>query len=177
MQSKVAVYIDSSNLFYTQSNFLNWWLDPGKLLKYIGKWGDVIEASYYMSLFDGSSPGKDKFRRFLSYVGYSVIARPVKHIQQEDGTIKDKCDLDIKIATDMLMAVDLYDIAVLVSGDGDFCCVLEALKARGKEFRVLSTDRIIARELRELAGMNYIDLENIRSDVERDDKEEDNGLE
>lgn len=172
MQSKIAVYVDSSNLFFTQKNFLGWWVDPGKILTYLKRYGEVVEANYYMSLFDGSTPGKDKFRRFLSYVGYSVIARQVKHIECADGTTKDKCDLDIKIATDMLMAVDLYDMAVLVSGDGDFCCVLEALKARGKEFKVLSTDRIISRELRELAGMNYIDLDTIRDEIERDDKGE-----
>jgi uncharacterized LabA/DUF88 family protein len=172
MQNKIAVYIDSSNLFFTQKNFLNFWVDPSKLLTYLSQYGEIVSAGYYMSIFDGSSPGKDKFRRFLSYVGYSVIARPVKHITCADGEVKDKCDLDIKIATDMLMAVDNYDMAVLVSGDGDFCCVLEALQARGKEFKVLSTDRIISRELRELSGMNYIDLDSIRSEIEKEEKGE-----
>jgi uncharacterized LabA/DUF88 family protein len=170
MQNKIAVYVDSSNLFFTQKSFLGWWCDPQKILQYLSQYGEIVYAGYYMSLFDGSSPGKDKFRRFLSYVGYSVIARSVKHIECVDGTTKDKCDLDIKIATDMLMAVDNYDMAVLISGDGDFCCVLEALQARGKEFKVLSTDRIISRELRELAGMNYIDLSTIRAEIEKEGK-------
>jgi uncharacterized LabA/DUF88 family protein len=56
---------------------------------------------------------------------------------------------------------------MLVSGNGDFERSLQLLRARGKRFIVLSTQGFVARELREVAGMHFIDFQDIRASVER----------
>ena len=63
--------------------------------------------------------------------------------------------------------IDGYDMAVLVSGDGDFRRPLELLRTRGKQFLVISTHGTFARELREVAGRHFVDLCDIRSCVEQ----------
>jgi uncharacterized LabA/DUF88 family protein len=68
----------------------------------------------------------------------------------------------------MFNTIDHYDLAMLVSGDGDFARPLQLLWARGKRFIVLSTQGFVARELREVAGMHCIDFPDIREQVERD---------
>ena len=50
--------------------------------------------------------------------------------------------MDVEIVLDMFNTVDSYDMAILVSGDGDFERALNLLRARGKRFIVVSTDEI-----------------------------------
>ena len=68
--------------------------------------------------------------------------------------------------------VDRYDVAVLISGDGDFERALQQLKSRGKEVKVISTRGLVANELVYTAGVNYIDLLSIKEIVERKTLEE-----
>ncbi len=63
--------------------------------------------------------------------------------------------------------IDSYDIAVLVSGDGDFDRALQLLKARGKRSIVISTTGFIAGELRATAGRHYIDLKDLEADIKK----------
>jgi uncharacterized LabA/DUF88 family protein len=96
------------------------------------------------------------------------VTKQLKTIMQADSTPTQKANLDIEIVLDMFNTIDHYDMAVLVSGDGDFERPLQLLRARGKRFLVLSTHGFVARELREVAGMHYVDFEDIRERVERD---------
>jgi uncharacterized LabA/DUF88 family protein len=61
-------------------------------------------------------------------------------------------------------------MAVLISGDGDFERPLQLLRARGKRFLVMSTQGMIAEEIRREAGMHYIDFQDIRTEVEKPEK-------
>jgi uncharacterized LabA/DUF88 family protein len=56
---------------------------------------------------------------------------------------------------------------VLISGDGDFDRVLELLKSRGKQMRIIACDGLVAHELRAVAGRHYIGFEEIRKEVEK----------
>lgn len=67
----------------------------------------------------------------------------------------------------MFNTIDSYDLAVLVSGDGDFDRALQLLKARGKKFVVISTSGFIAGELRATAGRHYIDLKEIETEIKK----------
>ena len=76
--------------------------------------------------------------------------------------------MDIEIVLDMFNTIEHYDMAVLVSGDGDFERPMNLLKARGKRYLVMATRMFIARELREAVGMHYEDFRDIRELVEKD---------
>ena len=101
-------------------------------------------------------------------MGFSVVSKPIKTIYDtKTGTIKKKANLDIEIVLDMFNTIDSYDLAVLVSGDGDFDRALQLLKARGKKSVVISTTGFIASELRATAGRHYIDLKDIEADIRK----------
>jgi len=104
----------------------------------------------------------------LNHMGYSVIQKPVKHILQEDGSYKSKASMDMIMGRDICLGLNNYDMLVLVSGDGDFTCIIEALKNLGKTFKVFSTANVMSRELREFVGQNFIELATIREEIERD---------
>lgn len=163
---KVAVFLDGANCFYTQKT-LGWQIDTEKLLDYCKNFGDIAEAIYYTGV-NGENNQK-KFLDKLAYIGYSLVTKPIKTMRDHvTGQITQKANLDIDIVLDMFNMIDRYDMAILISGDGDFERALQQLKSRGKEIKVISTKGCVAAELVYTAGINYIDLTNIRGEVERE---------
>ena len=59
-----------------------------------------------------------------------------------------------------------YDVAVLLTGDGDFERPVEVLRARGKRVVVASIPEMTSYELRNAAD-TYVDLGSLRDQVER----------
>jgi uncharacterized LabA/DUF88 family protein len=68
----------------------------------------------------------------------------------------------------MFSTVDQYDRVILFSGDGDFERAIELLRAKNTHITVVSTEGMIARELRNVTD-RYIDLNAIRSYIEKAD--------
>ena len=167
---RVSIFVDGANIFYMQKDTLRWWIDLHKLLKWIESktQGEIVDAFYYVGEEQPPDDRQQAFLSALTRIGYSVITKELKNIVQSDGRVVRKANLDIEIVLDMFNTVDNYDMAVLMSGDGDFERPLKLLRARGKRVLVLSTEGFIARELREVAGMHFVDFENIREEVQKD---------
>jgi uncharacterized LabA/DUF88 family protein len=163
----ISVYVDGANFFYMQRNKLGWWIDTEKLLDFIKAKGDIVDAFYYVGKDIPPEARQDAFLKALTYMGYSLVTKDLKTVIQEDGSEKRKANLDIEIVLDMFNTIEHYDMAVLVSGDGDFERPLQLLRARGKKFLVMSTQGFVAREIREVAGMHFIDFEDIKDEVEK----------
>lgn len=169
---RVAVFLDGANFFYTQKK-LGWHIDAKRILDHCRQFGDVIEAVYYTGT--SAENGQKKYHDRLAYFGYSLVTKPVKTIyDQASGESIQKANLDIEIVLDMFNMIDLYDIAVLISGDGDFERAIRQLKSRGKEVKVISTRGCVANELVHATGINYIDILTIKEEVERKVSNEDN---
>ena len=66
----------------------------------------------------------------------------------------------------MFNTVDQYDRVVLFSGDGDFERAIELLRSKSTHITVVSTDGMIARELRN-ATDRYMDLNEIKNFIEK----------
>ena len=101
-------------------------------------------------------------------MGYSVVTKPNKTIfDAKTGTTRKKANLDIEIVLDMFNTIENYDMAILVSGDGDFERAMQLLKSRGKQIKA-STTNFVATELRKVAGMHFIDFADIAIQLEKD---------
>ncbi|HVJ83892.1 MAG TPA: NYN domain-containing protein [Planctomycetia bacterium] len=164
---RISVFIDGANFFYMQKDRLHWWIDPKKLLNWIRKRGDVVDAYYYVGVDQNADPQQDNFLKALTYMGYCLVTKELKTVTLPDGTDKRKANLDIEIVLDMFNTIDHYDMAVLLSGDADFERPLQLLRARGKKFLVMSTQGFVAREIRAVAGMHFMDFQEIREHVEK----------
>jgi uncharacterized LabA/DUF88 family protein len=68
----------------------------------------------------------------------------------------------------MFNTVDQYDRVILFSGDGDFERAIELLRSKNTHITVVSTEGMIARELRN-ATDRYIDLNDVREYIEKND--------
>lgn len=162
---RIAVFLDGANCFYAQRD-LGWSIDAEKLLNYCKGFGDVVEAIYYSGESDNTK--QRGFLNKLAYIGYSLETKPVKTIRNyETGESMQKANLDVEMVLDMFNMIDRYDMAILISGDGDFERAIRLLKSRGKEVKVISTRTNVATELVHATGINYIELLAIREQIER----------
>ena len=162
---KVAVFLDGSNCFYAQRK-MGWSIDAEKLLDFCKGFGEVIEATYYTGVAPESN--QKKYHDKLAYIGYSLVTKPVKTMyDQATGQTTQKANLDTEIVLDMFNMIDRYDMAILISGDGDFERAVQQLKSRGKEVKVISSKGLVAAELVYAVGINYIDMVSIRESIAR----------
>ncbi len=167
---KIAIFLDGNNFFYTQKK-MGWEVDAERLLEFCKSYGEVVEANYYTGV--SGDVGQRKFHDWLAYNGYSLVTKTLKTIyDQSSGVTTQKANLDVEIVLDMFNMIDRYDMAILISGDGDFERALQLLKSRGKEVKVVSTRGCVATELVHTTGINYIDLLAIRESIERKPPEE-----
>jgi uncharacterized LabA/DUF88 family protein len=167
-QNRVSIFVDGANMFYTQKKGLGWFFDPGKLLVVLKGVFELTDAYWFMGVKKPMEMRDENFIRFLTHAGYVVRTKTLKTIYDSaSGDSTQKANLDIEIAIDMFNTVENYDKAILVSGDGDFERALELLRSRGKAICVVSTQNWIASELRMAVGSHFIDLQDLRNQIER----------
>jgi uncharacterized LabA/DUF88 family protein len=155
--NRVSIFVDGNNMFYAQQRN-GWFFDPRKILEYFTQEQDVrlVNAFWYTGLKD--SQDQRGFRDALISLGYTVRTKLLKEYYDDtSGRYSQKANLDIEIVIDMFNTVEQYNRVVLFSGDGDFERAIELLRSKNTHITVVSTEGMIARELRNVTDQ-YIDL-------------------
>ena len=165
--SRAAVFIDGANLFYTQRH-LGWQIDFSRLMSFFMSGYASVQANYYVPASEPVSEENAAFTRVLIAHGYRITSKSVKKIvNRETGVIVMKGNLDVELVVDALIDVDQYDTFILFSGDSDFLPLIRALKAKGKEVIVYSTQGLSARELLAEPGIVYGDISVLKERIEQ----------
>ncbi len=157
-------------MFYAQQRN-GWFFDPRKILEYFTREQDVrlVNAFWYTGLKD--SQDQRGFRDALISLGYTVRTKLLKEYYDDtSGRYSQKANLDIEIVIDMFNTVEQYNRVVLFSGDGDFERAIELLRSKNTHITVVSTEGMIARELRNVTDQ-YIDLNTLRSEIEKSESQ------
>lgn len=125
-------FIDSQNLnIGTQST--GWNLDFGKFRLYL-KNKYQVEKAY---LFIGQMAGQESLYDKLQGMGYHLIFKPTTEYEV-DGKITVKGNVDAELVLyASAKAYHSYDKAIIVSGDGDFFCLIEYLAERNKLLHIM----------------------------------------
>ena len=168
LRDRLSIFVDGNNMFYAQQKN-GWFFDPRKVLENFTKDPTVnlVNAFWYTGLKDAQD--QRGFRDALISLGYTVRTKILKEYYDDvSGRYSQKANLDIEIVVDMFNTVDQYDRVVLFSGDGDFERAIELLRSKNTHITVVSTEGMIARELRN-ATDRYIDLNDIRDNIEKND--------
>ena len=167
--NRLSIFVDGNNMFYAQQKN-GWFFDPRRVLEYFKNSQPhviLINAFWYTGLKDPQD--QRGFRDALISLGYTVRTKILKEYYDDaSGRYSQKANLDIEIVVDMFNTVVQYDQVVLFSGDGDFERAIELLRSKNTHITVVSTEGMIARELRN-ATDRYIDLNEIRENIEKID--------
>ena len=154
-------YIDANNLF-RGINSLGWKLDYKKFRRFLSDRHGVNKAYLFM----GFIPENEDLYRKLEDWGYVLV---FKAVVRHDGVIKGNCDGELilqAMADACLGSSDPFEKAVIVTGDGDFACLINYLEPRGKLAMVISPAVIQCYILLKRATMKIIFLESLRSKLE-----------
>jgi uncharacterized LabA/DUF88 family protein len=155
---RVSLFLDGANFCYMQRDRLSWWIDLRQLLEFARSKGKLVDAFYYIGVDVPPDARQHAYLDTVTRLGFALVTKQLKTIMQADGTPTQQANLDIEIVLDMFNTIDHYDMAILVSGDGDFERPLQLLRARGKRFLVMSTHGFIARELRHKVSITWMEL-------------------
>ena len=132
MSKNVAVFVDVANIFYA-AKAAGVDIDYVTLLKSASAGRDLVRAYAYTGL-DPDNENQRNFHSFLARHGYKVVSKDIR--KYGDGKVK--ANLDIELVVDMMKTSRNLDIAIVVSGDGDFAPAIRAVQEMGVRVEVIS---------------------------------------
>ena len=130
-ENTVYAFIDSQNLNLGIRS-CGWVLDFKKFRLYLKNKYNVSKAFLFIGYISGNESLYSKLQRY----GYILIFKPTLEIRKGKG-VKVKGNVDAELVLHAVVEKDNYEKAVIVSGDGDFFCLIEYLKKVNKLEKVL----------------------------------------
>ena len=128
-------FIDSQNLHLGVKE-QGWDLDFARFRVYLSDKFNVEKAF----LFIGYVPGNEGLYKFLQEAGYVVIFKPTLTVRKK-GNVVIKGNVDAELVLHTMIEYSNYEKAVIVTGDGDFRCLVEYLEDNGKLARLIIPNR------------------------------------
>ena len=146
---KIGVYVDAANI--NRNGGYNMKYDI--LKAYCAQGGTPIRLNTYLT-YDKERMDSDPEYRNRQYVyysilrnfGFKVITKAIKWYQDEEGARMGKANADLDMAVDMLVQCRNLDKVYLLTGDGDFKRVVQAVQNMGTRVELIAF-RNISKEL------------------------------
>jgi len=146
-KTKIRIYafIDSQNLNLGVKSS-GWTLDFRKFRIYL-KEKYQVEKAY---LFIGQVAGNEKIYTFLQKSNYIVIFKPTLEFKKNKEKIT-KGNVDAELVLHTMIQWNNFDKAIIVSGDGDFHCLIEHLNDNNKLEKIIVPNKKYSSLLRRFA--------------------------
>lgn len=151
---RVAVFIDTQNLYHSAKNLYQARVNFGEIVKDSVADRQLIRAvAYVVTTESGEEQG---FFEALTKLG---IETKTKDLQVFSGGAK-KADWDVGMAIDAIKLSPKVDTIILATGDGDFIPAVEYLKMKeGCQVEAISFGRSSSSKLREAVD-EFIDIDD-----------------
>lgn len=148
---RVGVFVDVQNMYYSAKNIHQSKVNFGKILETAVADRKLIRALAYV--IKAEAPEEQSFFEALDKQGFEV---KYKELQVFAGGAK-KGDWDVGLAIDAVKLASRIDVAVLVSGDGDYVPLVQYLQSHGLIVEVLAFNESSSARLRDAADL-FVDL-------------------
>lgn len=179
-ENRIAVFIDAANLWSSYKS-MKMMLDMNKITPYLATkfGGQIFKVFYYVAYPKDGTREVDKLKRLHNFfvflekrLKFNVIKKPLKTIllRNSDGEViidaktnqpatKEKGNLDVEIAMDVLKFTSAFTVAIFFTGDSDFLPLISHLRnlKKPKKVYVFSTEDCVAEELK-TGSDGYFDL-------------------
>ncbi len=143
----VYAFIDSQNLNLGVRS-QGWELDFRRFRIYLHEKYNVKNA--YLCI--GYIPNNKKLYDFLKEAKYILIYKPV--LEPKHAKVKVKGNVDAELVLHAMIEFPKYNKAIIVSGDGDFHCLIEYLHGKNKLAKIIVPNKKYSSLLRKFS--NYI---------------------
>lgn len=161
MENRVAIFIDGSNLYHALRDNcsrvdLNFTDFTSKLCA-----GRPLFRTYYYNVLQDPNQRPEGFREQQEFLD---VLKKTPYLEVRLGGMKlsqgvpVEKGIDIMLATDLLHFAwnNLYEVAILVSGDGDFAYALQAAKNMGKHVEVAYFESNISKSMLDVADNRHL---------------------
>jgi len=173
MQRVLAV--DGHSMFYAQQK-VGWFFDPRRLLELAAEGPEIQLASAFWYAGLKEPTDQRPFRDALTSLGFTVRTKPLREVGSGGGAAGAEAEprhyvranLDVEIAIDLMAVAHRTEELWLLSGSRDLDRLVEVLRARGLAITLISTEGMVARELRNAAD-RFVDLASLRPRLEKAD--------
>ncbi len=155
-QQNNYAFIDSQNLNLGVKS-QGWSLDFTKFRVFLEDKYQVEKAF----LFIGFLPENQALYSRLKKAGYNLIFKPVLEVKRKKK-VKIKGNVDAELVLHSMIEFNHYHKAIIVSGDGDFHCLVEYLEKKNKLKKIIVPNRKYSSLLRKF-GPFIVNVDQFRS--------------
>jgi uncharacterized LabA/DUF88 family protein len=159
-RGRIMVFVDGSNLLYT-SQMISIEIDYVKLIEHLVG-GDKLIRVYFYAGVDNNTNGSAGWQYFMKKKGFKLVTKAL--VTYPDGHRKANCD--VEMAVDMVVHMDAFDTAIVLTGDGDLAYAVQRLVNSGKQVEVVGSRMNTNSSLFEAAD-RFVDLESMRSHISK----------
>ena len=153
---RVGIFIDVQNLYHSAKNLYHGRVNYKELIKHLVAGRQLIRAVAYVVKSE-PAPGEAAFFEALEKEGLELRSKDLQIYP--DGT--KKADWDVGMAVDAIRMAPFLDSVILVTGDGDFCPLVDYLKwGVGRLVEVAAFRRSASGKIQESAD-RFINMEDI----------------
>ena len=151
-KEKNYAFIDSQNL-NLGIRLQGWKLDFGRFRIYLHDKFNVTVAYIFIGYVDGN----ESLYASLQSQKYILIFKPTLYLP--NGKVKGNVDAELVLHT--MIQYQNYEKAIIVSGDGDFHCLIEHLRSKDKLHKVIIPDwnnysSLLRKFMSEITFMNQL---------------------
>lgn len=168
---EIYAFIDSQNLnLSVQKDLVNsagetvyngWKLDFKRFFVYLND-KYKVDKSY---LFIGRVVGNEQLYKFLEDVGYEVVYKPT--LAYTDGKAKyTKGNVDAELVLHTMIEFPNFNKAIIVSGDGDYYCLIEYLETKNKLSKIIIPNKMSYSSLLRKYSRYMIYVTDLRAKLE-----------
>ncbi|MFH1077977.1 MAG: NYN domain-containing protein [Patescibacteria group bacterium] len=157
---RVAVLVDAQNMYHSAKHLFGARLNFGKAVQDAVAGRPLVRAIAYVAK---SKTGEEA--SFFEALIEAKIEPRIKDVQEFSSGAK-KADWDVGMAIDAVKLAEKVDVIVLMTGDGDFCPVIEYLHGHGVMVEVVAFGESTNAELRAMAD-SFVDLSASRANLLR----------
>lgn len=136
-----------------------WKIDHFKFRIYLKDHYNIRKAYMFM----GYKPSEQQMYNVLQTAGFILIFKPL--LELYDGKVKGNCDAELVLQA--MIDYKKYSRALIVTGDGDFHCLIKYLREKEKLLTVLApTSKNCSSLITKLVNGNLALVSNLRRKIE-----------
>lgn len=154
-------FIDSQNVNLAIRD-QGWVLDWTRFRRYLSDKYDVAKAF----MFIGYIPGNESLYTSLQEAGFILIFKPTLEIKKGNTKVV-KGNVDAELVLHTMVEWPNYHKALIISGDGDFHCLIEYLLAKAKLLRVMIPHQRQYSSLLRVFGPHIVFMNSLQSRLKR----------
>jgi uncharacterized LabA/DUF88 family protein len=150
-------FIDCQNLWTNKDK--SWHLDWAKFRNYLLS-DCQVQRAY---LFIGFVSGYQKMYQQMQEAGFILIFKP---IQENNGRIS--CNIDTEMVLQTMIQFNNFDKGVIISGDGDFTCLVDHLRIHDKLEMLILPDHSYSLSLEKCSRDRHVFISELKNRISKD---------